>query len=457
MHISLARRVLLALLVAAEAAMGSPLHLRSPYALKETHNVPRKWSRVGPAPSDHTIHLQIGLKQSQFDELERHLYEGKNGCAASTALPLADCSIVSDPAHSRYGQHLTEAEVNELVKPSDDALELVHEWLFDHGIEATSLHYSPAKDWIRLSLPVSDVESLLETEYSVFEHEEGGQIVRAPEWSLPKHLHEHIDVIQPTTSFFAPRAMRSTLKTVAPEGWKPPKPISHPTNPTVAQVCNETAVTPLCLRTLYGTYDYTPKAAGKNKVGLNDFLGESNNRSDAYIFLNEYRPEAAAAAYEFSVEVIADGNNEQTQENATELANGKDLEGNLDAETILGISWPTPLTAFTTGGSPPFNPDAVTPTDTNEPYLTWIQYVLAQSDLPQVISTSYDDDEQTVPLSYATSVCNGFAQLGARGISLLFASGDSGVGAEGYVHFNLGRIASVHPEGTGQVSSHQVK
>jgi tripeptidyl-peptidase-1 len=210
-------------------------------------------------------------------------------------------------------------------------------------------------------------------------------------------------------------------------------------------VCNETAVTPLCLRTLYGTYDYTPKAAGKNKVGLNDFLGESNNRSDAYIFLNEYRPEAAAAAYEFSVEVIADGNNEQTQENATELANGKDLEGNLDAETILGISWPTPLTAFTTGGSPPFNPDAVTPTDTNEPYLTWIQYVLAQSDLPQVISTSYDDDEQTVPLSYATSVCNGFAQLGARGISLLFASGDSGVGAEGYVHLSLGRIASVHP------------
>jgi len=48
---------------------------------------------------------------------------------------------------------------------------------------------------------------------------------------------------------------------------------------------------------------------------------------------------------------------------------------------------------------------------------------------PQVISTSYGDDEQTVPLDYATSVCNLFAQLGARGSSILFSSGDDGVGS----------------------------
>ena len=33
-----------------------------------------------------------------------------------------------------------------------------------------------------------------------------------------------------------------------------------------------------------------------------------------------------------------------------------------------------------------------------------------------------------VPESYARRVCAGFAQLGARGVSLLFASGDYGVG-----------------------------
>ena len=65
---------------------------------------------------------------------------------------------------------------------------------------------------------------------------------------------------------------------------------------------------------------------------------------------------------------------------------------------------------------------------TDEPYLAWTTYVLSQKSLPQVISTSYGDDEQTVPLAYAKRVCNDFAQLGARGITLVFSSGDGGAG-----------------------------
>jgi tripeptidyl-peptidase I len=72
----IARSALIVLLAVVEAAIGSPVRARSLYAVKDTHYVPKKWSRVGPAPSDHVIYLQIGLKQSQFDELERHLYEG---------------------------------------------------------------------------------------------------------------------------------------------------------------------------------------------------------------------------------------------------------------------------------------------------------------------------------------------------------------------------------------------
>ncbi|KAG8735906.1 hypothetical protein FRC10_010018 [Ceratobasidium sp. 414] len=49
--------------------------------------------------------------------------------------------------------------------------------------------------------------------------------------------------------------------------------------------------------------------------------------------------------------------------------------------------------------------------------------------LPSTISTSYGNDEQTVPPDYAKSVCNAFVQLGAHGVSLLFSSGDSGVGS----------------------------
>lgn len=73
-------------------------------------------------------------------------------------------------------------------------------------------------------------------------------------------------------------------------------------------------------------------------------------------------------------------------------------------------------------------------------YLNWL---LAQKELPDIISTSYGENEQTVPLSYRLTVCDKFKgmpnpfvfrahltspELGARGVSVLFSSGDSGPG-----------------------------
>ena len=39
---------------------------------------------MGRAPSDTMLHLQIGVKQGHFDELERHLNEGVFGHVQST-------------------------------------------------------------------------------------------------------------------------------------------------------------------------------------------------------------------------------------------------------------------------------------------------------------------------------------------------------------------------------------
>ena len=115
--------------------------------------------------------------------------------------------------------------------------------------------------------------------------------------------------------------------------------------------CNASLVTPLCLRTLYGTVNYTVQAAGNNTMALNDFLGELNNRSDASIYLNMFRPEAAAAAYQFEQISIAGGTVQQTPENETQLNAGTGIEGALDVQTMLGIAWPTPLKTYSTGVS----------------------------------------------------------------------------------------------------------
>lgn len=54
----------------------SPVKVHTGYTVKETHFVPAKWNAVGRPPEDHKLHLQIGLKQGNFEELERHLFEG---------------------------------------------------------------------------------------------------------------------------------------------------------------------------------------------------------------------------------------------------------------------------------------------------------------------------------------------------------------------------------------------
>lgn len=69
----------LSIALAAQAVFGSPVHKRAGYAVKETHYVPLKWTKVGKAADDFMIHLNIGLKQGNFDELDRHLYEGMFG------------------------------------------------------------------------------------------------------------------------------------------------------------------------------------------------------------------------------------------------------------------------------------------------------------------------------------------------------------------------------------------
>jgi len=71
-----------------------------------------------------------------------------------------------------------------------------------------------------------------------------------------------------------------------------------------------------------------------------------------------------------------------------------------------------------------------------------LQDILAQDNIPQIISSSYGDDEQTVPYSYAKTVCDLFAQLGARGVTFLCASGDKGVGPSGTCITNDGKNTS---------------
>jgi tripeptidyl-peptidase-1 len=68
----------------------------------------------------------------------------------------------------------------------------------------------------------------------------------------------------------------------------------------------------------------------------------------------------------------------------------------------------------------------------NEPFMKWLYMVGNTSDaeVPKLFSTSYGEDEDTIPLAWAQRTNVEFQKCGVRGISLLFASGDSGAAGD---------------------------
>lgn len=333
--------------------------------------------------------------------------------------------IVSDPDHEQYGKHLSAEEVDELIKPAKETSSLVEEWLRENGISEMS--YSPARDWITVDVPVEFAERLLDTEYHNYKHEDGTVLPRATSWSLPRHLHGHIDMIQPTTAFTRKTANAATFVDLPEEV---PATYKTPVNSEIAKVCNVSSVTPECFATLYKTKGYRTKAANKNSVAFNNFLGEVVTLPDAEKFLAKYRPEAVSSAKTLKQISINGGPIQTGPLSANQSAEGTGKEANLDFQAIAGISWKTPIVSYSTGGSPPFIPDLETPTNNNEPYLEWVNWVLAQRHIPPIVSTSYSESEQSIPRSYAERVCAQFAAVGARGTTLFVSSGDRGVGRD---------------------------
>merc|ERR1719261_1261360 len=99
---------------------------------------------------------------------------------------------------------------------------------------------------------------------------------------------------------------------------------------------------------------------------------------------------------------------------------GDEVEGGLaGTESMLDIE--SEFWGFS--GNSPDNPQ-------NEPFIKWLTLVSNTSDdtVPLLFSTSYGEPEDSTTMETATRTNTEFMKAGARGISLLFASGDSGAG-----------------------------
>jgi tripeptidyl-peptidase-1 len=122
------------------------------------------------------------------------------------------------------------------------------------------------------------------------------------------------------------------------------------------------------------------------------------------------------------------------------------VEASLDIEYISTMGGGVETEFWSFAGRAPGNPQ-------NEPFLDFVYLIgnTSDADVPKVFSTSYGEPEDTVGMSYMQRIEVEFMKMGARGITLLFASGDSGVAPDGGV-CKKGKFAGQWPAGSPWVT-----
>ncbi|KAI0823314.1 family S53 protease [Trametes gibbosa] len=347
--------------------------------------IPEGFVHSGAAPQDKVLNLRLALVQSDTEGLQKALMD------------------VSTPSSALYGQHLSKDEVEKFVAPSPDSVAAVNAWFAENGIEAKTI--SPAGDWLSFSVPVSKANQLLDADFSIFTHQETGQTsIRTLAYSIPADLKAHIDLVHPTITFPNPFAR-------LPAMISPPKikPTANLTSNAVPASCSS-VITPACLQALYNIPTTAAKVAS-NKLAVSGFIEQFANQADLKNFLSTFRPDLPATTT-FTLQTLDGGQNPQAASEAG-------VEANLDIQYTIGVATKVPTTFISVGEQ--FNDGAL------EGFLDIINFLLGESAPPQVLTTSYGQNENTISRALANNLCNAYAQLGARGVSILFASGDGGV------------------------------
>ncbi|KAJ5153406.1 uncharacterized protein N7482_009884 [Penicillium canariense] len=353
---------------------------------------PSAWSLIEEPSADSTMALSIALNRQNLDQLEAKLSE------------------ISTPGQASYGQWLDKDDIDTHFPIVDDAPVL--RWIKNAGIS------NVAREGALLNFTgtVEKVNKLLGTSFAYYQN--GASVkLRTTEYSIPSDLADYIELISPTVYF-------GKTRRAAPVPSRSRKLKAHGASSTEVSAACQTSITPSCLKEMYNIGDYVPEPSAGSRIGFRSFLNQSASYSD----LAQYEELFDIPSQSFSVELLNGGVNNQS----TTVANLG--EANLDVQLIFAVAHPLPVHEFITGGVAPFIPDADEPTasdDENEPYLIYYEYLLSKenSELPQVISHSYGDDEQTVPEKYAKLVCNLIGLNTLRGLTIIHSSGDEGVGS----------------------------
>ncbi|KZV99716.1 hypothetical protein EXIGLDRAFT_745985 [Exidia glandulosa HHB12029] len=377
----------LLLALAASALALGPLRV---HELRKS--LPSGFVAKGPAAPEEVLQLRFALQNSDIQGLEAALMDA------------------ATPGSPNFRQWLSKEQVEAFSRPSDETLRVVNAWLAEEGI--TSKPLTPAGDWIAVSIPVSQANRMFNTQFTTFTHEPSGtQFVRTMAYSLPVDIAPHVQLVHPTVSFA--RVGRNEPVMSFPTGGAP---AGAPTSEfgslaTVPASCN-TTITPACLQALYSIPARLSSPTSPSGIAVAGFSNQFASNTDLTTFLARLRPDMPSNQ-PFTLLSVDGGQNTQ---------NRPGIEADLDMQYAIGVSGGLPTTFVSVGTR--------TQDGADSGFLDILNAMLALSKPPQSFTTSYGfNTEADLSVSLTTAMCNTYMQLTARGVSIMFASGDGGVAA----------------------------
>ncbi|TSN67128.1 Tripeptidyl-peptidase 1 [Bagarius yarrelli] len=343
--------------------------------------VPEDWVHEGRVSPHEEVQLTFALMQQNVDRLEKLL------------------QLVSDPDSRHYGKFFSLEEVASLVRPSQLTEKAVWTWLQGHGIENCSSVIT--RDFLLCTMSVQVAERLLPGS-QFHRYRRGDQTVMrsSSQYSVHKDVAEHLHFVGGVLRF--PLSGKENIK-----AWAGPK------RPTKAF---HLGVTPATLRTRYNLTAADIGSAANNSQAVAQFLEQYYHPADLAEFMSLF-----ARGFKHLTEV---------ERVVGKQGGGKaGLEASLDVEYIMSTGANIPTWVFTNPGRH----------ETQEPFLQWMLLLSNMSAVPWVHTISYGDDEDSLSAAYMNRINNEFMKAGLRGITLLFASGDSGAGCRHLTKENVFR------------------
>ena len=390
--------------------------------------IPEDWVSLGLPPNGTRIKLHIALKANRENALVDALHEVSHPRHPKHVLfisapQLEAYSRVPLFCRFRYGAHLSREQVAVLVAPHPDSLDLVFSWLKSNGVLPSSISTSHGGGWLTIAgIPVSEANKLLGASYELYYHAWTNEtILRTAGYALPAVLHMHVKTVAPTTAFSSTRLMQQSPPSHSSGEAAPANVTSREPSDVLSRVNDhELYVEPQFLRWLYSMPFNDPNPTDRNKLGIAGFENVAPSQDDLYMFMSNFRSDVSASAA--STQIV----------NVVPLNGGTDYRGpigkraSVDTQYSVALTFPTPIEYYTVGGFEMTSPDGAP--IAGDRYLEWLRYMTNLPNVPRTVSVPYFTKELDLSEEYVKTLCGMFEDLGSRGVSVLVASGDHGVG-----------------------------